>query len=397
MSDEPSSPRVQDRRRFNADGTLRDPSKIIFKLADGAVVELSLGADITTVDLDAVLINEMKETFQTLNADNLSTYVNQITQKLLKKFAQANLNNIRFTLFAQASSDEENKIKVLAANSNKIKFAAEIVEPSIKPATKNRFPLIGWIKKLFKRSDGILINTPNTPTVPDKQLTTMEYWQACAKKRELMLYTVAENRYLKLEGIYRQYKLSIETWGMPIKRAIQEQSRYFRQGNSFQDESFKSIITIRFPTSLNLGLVIAPELEMMRSVPLRARGDIIVGDDHFDNIFEVRGYAQESVKKQLHPMVREKLLQLWNFYDKDDNFAVFDDQIIYKYIEFTKNPEQMMPLINAMTDVVNALFANRKQLFIKAVSKVERCEICHKHDQFDINRSYCKRCNHTSS
>jgi hypothetical protein len=44
--------------------------------------------------------------------------------------------------------------------------------------------------------------------------------------------------------------------------------------------------------------------------------------------------------------------------------------------------------------VSDAIIENKKPLFIKSMGKVERCEICHKSDELDSARSYCRRCDY---
>jgi hypothetical protein len=205
------------------------------------------------------------------------------------------------------------------------------------------------------------------------------YWHACGERHGLLFNSAppGPQRYYELQGSYRGALVQMET------------------GRSKKGED--SLLQVFFPQPLDEGLRIYPETESTRQIPSHLREDIVIGDKPFDDAFVIKGGMESSVRRRLNPIVRERLLRLWRILEPGDQFEVFDNRIVYQFPSFIENPEQLFPLIDAMVDVVNVITENKRQLFIKFVGHNERCEICHKDDEFDPERSYCRRCNHVST
>ncbi|MEW6730824.1 MAG: hypothetical protein AB1489_05780 [Acidobacteriota bacterium] len=204
------------------------------------------------------------------------------------------------------------------------------------------------------------------------------YWKACAARRGLSFHTSPprEQPYLRLYGNYRGYSIHMQT-GLPFAATW-------------------STVQACFPISLEEGLHIYPEDGFSRQLPASMRGDILVGDRAFDDAFVVKGGFDNSVRRRLNPMVRYHLMKLWQTLEMGDQFEMNDYCIIYQFPKLIENPEELMPLIDAMADVIDAICAHRQQLFVKSVSLAERCEICHQVDAFNLELSYCHRCDHLS-
>lgn len=205
------------------------------------------------------------------------------------------------------------------------------------------------------------------------------YWRAFSKRRGLVFDAgpPSSSLYYKLEGIYRNCRLQIET-GASIKYC-------------------GTIVQAYFPLPLGEGLCIYPESELWRDMSSHLREDIAVGDKAFDDAFVVKGGFEDSVRRRLNPHVRDRLLKFWSILEPRDRFDINDHRIRYEFPNFVENPETLMPLINLMIGTVDAITNSKESIFIKSVRAAERCDICHKSDLFDTDLSYCRRCDHVSA
>lgn len=161
----------------------------------------------------------------------------------------------------------------------------------------------------------------------------------------------------------------------------------------------ESKITIYLPQPLNEGLFIYPENEITRTLAPSLKNDLIVGDQAFDAAFVVSVVSngdRVKTRERLNPAVRARLLRIWHTLEAEDEFHLTDETISCRFPKAVDNPETVLPLINAMVDVIDAISENRGRLFIKAVTVAERCEVCHQTDHFEAQTGHCNRCNHTS-
>ncbi|MEW6737341.1 MAG: hypothetical protein AB1489_39025 [Acidobacteriota bacterium] len=208
---------------------------------------------------------------------------------------------------------------------------------------------------------------------------TSRYWSMFAKYRGLTFEAHQPNRgqlYI-LQGNYRNYALHTESTLTSLER--------------------HTIIKIFFPQPLGEGLHIYPELKTTNQLLTDQSSDIIVGDEQFDTTFVVKAGDNGLVQKRLSPLARSCLLRLWQQHESRDQFALFDDRLVYRLPRFIENPEDILSLVDRMVDTVSAVVENRGNLSIRSVRRAERCEICHQIDEFDLALSYCQRCDHTSN
>ena len=105
--------------------------------------------------------------------------------------------------------------------------------------------------------------------------------------------------------------------------------------------SYATTFVVRFDRPLGLGLSLTREDAFTRMGNAFGSQDIEVGDEEFDDRFEVKGTPEDAVRRLLTPAVRERLVELQGHTStlevKDDHLTARVDRLIMKPEELERS------------------------------------------------------------
>jgi hypothetical protein len=188
--------------------------------------------------------------------------------------------------------------------------------------------------------------------VLDKASKDKRIWQTCAQKYRMNFSEGVETRgerqvkVFRLKGYYRSCLVNITG-----SRALGQNETH---------------ISVTYPKGLMDGLRLYPEGtlgKIGRGLVKQATVGRSSRQPYFVTMPPPKGTGQLEVQKELNPLIREQLTQLFIICSgKGRRIDVTDAYMLIKQVGFVQNPEGLFPLVDEVLTAINVVESNSGEL-----------------------------------